>query len=369
MVTGNQGSFPAALGTKAPTRVTHLPHRPAALVHGLAIDTTDTGLRALNARTGDEYWRCERRDRGAGRPSVGASGDTVVAWFEDGKVVAVDVRTGNVRWRANLSRGGSPWAEVHVGAGQAVVQSSRDVVSFSERSGKERWKLKPSRFCEGAFPREIRDFAEHLTGIEMGCAKDSYSSLLVGVDNRTGAELWKRNVPAQPEQADSHTLVMEEADRIQIREVDRKSSRRRALIPDRSFSLDGAGDGVILCSKQLESPGNAGANALTGYDARAGKRLWGRQAGAGHSFGLAKIADGRVYVVRNSLIPTGDPRRVLHADLLVLDAHSGDLLHTMRLPTMKVPRGERVTDLWVHEADDGAVLLGWIVGPDALAVS
>ncbi|WP_326624290.1 MULTISPECIES: hypothetical protein [unclassified Streptomyces] len=75
---------------------------------------------------------------------------------------------------------------------------------------------------------------------------------------------------------------------------------------------------------------------------------------------MAKCADGRVYVVQNSLFFEGGESRVLHVDLLVLDAHSGDLLHRLRLPDMTVPRDYFLTDLAVREAGYGVIRVGWL---------
>lgn len=61
----------------------------------------------------------------------------------------------------------------------------------------------------------------------------------------------------------------------------------------------------------------------------------------------------------NHIPSDGDESRVLHADLLVLDARSGDELHRLRLPDMTVPRFS-LTDLEVREAGDGVIRVAWL---------
>ncbi|WP_328921304.1 outer membrane protein assembly factor BamB family protein [Streptomyces sp. NBC_00208] len=372
VITGNQGPFPAALGTEAPaapSQVSRQSYRPEALVHGLSIVPTDSGVRALNLRTGKEYWRYERRDEGADMPSVEVSAGTVVAWFDDGKLVGIDLRTGNVRWRTEFSRGG--FQDIHMGAGQVVAQTPGGVAAFSERSGKKLWTLRLPRSCK--YPWAVHDLPNHLTAVELGCeSSDDQNCVVIGVDNRTGAELWKRTVRQEVYKTDNHTLVavspittseLGEMARVQVLDVDRKGARLRAEFSSDSWSPDDAGDGIIISAAIPESPGSVGAPVLTGYDTQVGKRAWERQAPPGHSFGFAKCADGRVYVVQNSLFYEGGASRVLHADLLVLDAHSGDLLHRLRLPDMTVPRDFFLTDLTVSEAGDGVIRVRW---PEAL---
>ncbi|MFC9537302.1 PQQ-binding-like beta-propeller repeat protein [Streptomyces sp. NPDC056975] len=372
VITGNQGPFPAALGSEAPVAPSHVSrqsYRPEALVHGLSIVPTDSGVRALNLRTGKEYWRYERRDAGADMPSDEVSAATVVAWFDDGKLVGIDLRTGNVRWRTEFPRGG--FQHIHMGAGQVVARTPGGVAAFSERSGKKLWTLRLPRSCK--YPWAVHDLPEHLTAVELGCeSSDDQNGVAIGVDNRTGAELWKRAVRRELDKTDNHTLVtvspittsqLREMARVQVLDVDRKGARLRAEFSSDSWAPDDAGDGIIISGGNPESPGSAGASVLTGYDTQVGKRAWERRAPAGNSFGFAKFADGRVYVVQNSTISEGDESRVLHADLLVLDAHSGDLLHRLRLPDMTVPRGFVGTGLTVRDAGDGVIRVGW---PEAL---
>ncbi|MFF2164496.1 PQQ-binding-like beta-propeller repeat protein [Streptomyces sp. NPDC058175] len=255
VITGNQGPFPAALGTEAPaapSQVSRQSYRPEALVHGLSIVPTDSGVRALNLRTGKEYWRYERRDAGADMPSDEVSAAMVVAWFDDGKLVGIDLRTGNVRWRTEFPRGGFQY--IHMGAGQVVAHTPGGVAAFSERSGKKLWTLRLPRSCK--YPWAVHDLPEHLTAVDVGCeSSDGQNGVAIGVDNRTGAELWKRTVRQELYKTDNHTLVavspfttsqLRERARVQVLDVDRKGARLRAEFFSDSWAPDDAGDGIII---------------------------------------------------------------------------------------------------------------------------
>ncbi|MEU4093667.1 PQQ-binding-like beta-propeller repeat protein [Streptomyces sp. NPDC026673] len=381
VVTGNEGAFPEAFGTEAPTapsHVTHLSHRPGAVVHGLSIDGTDSGVRAVNVRTGKEYWRYERGGMDDDTPSVGVSARTVAAWFEDGKLLGIDLRTGKVRWRTEFpSRG---FQRLHMGAGQVVAQSPGGVAALSESNGKRLWTLRPPRSCEHPFPWDVHDFPDRLTVVQLECdSTDGKRGMAMGVDNRTGTTLWTRPIGQELDKTDDHTLVtvspatagrQEGTDRVQILDVDRKGAGLRAEFSSADWSPEDAGDGVIIYGSNPESADSAQRTALTAYSTQSGERAWERRADAGQSFGQAAIADGRVYVVQNSTISEGDENRALQADLFVLDARDGDLLHTLRLPAMTVPGDFFLTDLAIQGAGDGAVRVGWLESlNDALIVT
>ncbi|MET8860975.1 PQQ-binding-like beta-propeller repeat protein [Streptomyces sp. NPDC004579] len=375
LVTGSQGPFPAALGSEAPAAPTHAAHRsyrPEALVHGLAVDLTDSGVRALNLRTGKEYWRYERRDADADMPSVEVSADTVVAWFDDGRLVGIDLRTGSVRWRTDFARHG--FQDLHIGAGQVVAQTPGGVAAFSERGGQRLWRLKQPRSCRQPVPWAAYDMAEHLTAVELNCGNsDGLGGVVIGVDNRTGAALWKRAVRQELYKGDDHTLIAVaptetgrpgEAARVQILDVDRQGAEPRAEFTGDDWAPTSAQDGVIINDAGDEPRDSAHSTVLTAYDTQVGERAWERRAAAGHSFGSLRIADGRVYVVENSTVLEEYEDRDLQADLLVLDAHSGKLLHRLRMPHLTVPDDFSLTDLAVEGAGDGAVRVGWLESSD-----
>jgi hypothetical protein len=67
-----------------------------------------------------------------------------------------------------------------------------------------------------------------------------------------------------------------------------------------------------------------------------------------------------VYVARQPYLTEADVGRRFHADLLVLDADTGRLLRTLRLPAM--PADDETADyekLVIGDIADGAVSIGW----------
>ncbi|WP_435226636.1 hypothetical protein [Streptomyces sp. Tue6028] len=109
---------------------------------------------------------------------------------------------------------------------------------------------------------------------------------------------------------------------------------------------------------------------LHAFGTRDGQSSWQLWAPAGQEYGLAKIADGRVYVVRQPLLTETDTGRRIHADLLVLDAGTGRLLHTLRLPSMTVPDDyDSFVKLDILDAADGALSVGWRDGEGDLLIA
>ncbi|MEU9139308.1 hypothetical protein AB0D33_25680 [Streptomyces sp. NPDC048404] len=83
------------------------------------------------------------------------------------------------------------------------------------------------------------------------------------------------------------------------------------------------------------------------------------RAPAGQEYGFAEIADGRVHVVRQPFLTDADTGRRIHADLLTLDAGTGRLLHTSRLPAMTAPdESDYFGKVDILDIADGAVSLG-----------
>ncbi|MER5178051.1 PQQ-binding-like beta-propeller repeat protein [Streptomyces sp. NPDC002896] len=370
VVTGAHGALPTAFGTAAPSAPSHVTRHSTgaeALVHGLSIESTNSGVRVLNLRTENEYWRYERRDDGADMPVVAVSAGTVVAWFGDGRLVGIDLRSGKVRWRTDFSRDG--FQSVHLGDGQVVAQSPGGVAAFSERDGKQLWTLKVPRSCAHPLPWAVHDLPEHLTAVELGCRSSDGEDVVIGVDNRTGRVLWKRAVQQELFKADDDTLVAVAPGArtgrgrpatVQVLDVGRKGARLRAEFSSDSWAPDDAGDGVIVSSTDPEDPLNGDPTVLTAYDTQSGKRAWEHPAASGHVFGFSEIADGRVYVVQFPAVSEGDRGRVLHPELLVLDARSGDLLHTLRLPKMTVPLNTDLATFVVNAAADGVISVSWL---------
>lgn len=388
LVTGAQGAFPAALGAEvpaAPERVIRRTTGDEVLVHGLGLRSTDSGVRAVNVRTGEGYWRYERRDATVTGAWFKASERTVVVWFPDRKLAAVDLRTGKPLWHTRIPRAESRRpATGTVGGGQVVIDVPDGLRALSERDGRTLWTVKPRRSCDETPVRSAYAFPDRLTVIRVSCdtlsapKKDvgpvsttpdveKSSELLLGVDDRTGALLWER--PSRADDlagGDEDTLVALGPDRLTPRvdllDVSRAGVSERGEVRVRETWATVAGDGLLVSYLDPEIYDIESNTLLSAYDLRDGHPLWTLRAPSRQAFGEPAIADGRVYVVRQTDFRYGDAGTLTGAALLVLDADTGRPLHTLRLPDLTAP--ERVDSRTVLDVvvADGAVTIRWRSG-------
>jgi len=114
-------------------RFTFVPALAGGSVYAAARDGTVT---ALDAKTGNRRWRAELGLRLSG--GVGADERTAVVATEEGEVVALDVEKGAVRWRARVSS--EVLAAPVIGAGLVLVRSiDNRIFAFGAEDGKRRW--------------------------------------------------------------------------------------------------------------------------------------------------------------------------------------------------------------------------------------
>ncbi|WP_028805543.1 PQQ-binding-like beta-propeller repeat protein [Streptomyces sp. 142MFCol3.1] len=131
-----------------------------------------------------------------------------------------------------------------------------------------------------------------------------------------------------------------------------------------------AGSGTVLAGTDPKDGSGDHDTVLRAYDIRDGQSSWQLRAPTGQEYGFPKIADGRVYVVRQPFLTEGDTGRRIHGDLLVLDADTGRLLHTLRLPSMTTPDDyDYFVKLAVVDIADGAVSIGWRDGEGGLLIA
>ncbi|WP_435226634.1 PQQ-binding-like beta-propeller repeat protein [Streptomyces sp. Tue6028] len=203
---GARGPFPAAFAVGAPIAPEHVVRRAGgeqSLVHGLSLRWTDSGMVALNLRTGKEYWRYERRDSNHPVWSFGVSQRTVVARFTDGKLVAIDLRTGRLLWHAEI-RAGDRHRAVELVGGRALTEDSGAVRALDERDGRSLWTVKTPQSFPEVFLHSVHALPDRLSVVHVMCNasgrddRDEYG-LLLGVDSRTGKVLWRQRT-VDPEQ-------------------------------------------------------------------------------------------------------------------------------------------------------------------------
>ncbi|WP_369249194.1 PQQ-binding-like beta-propeller repeat protein [Streptomyces sp. R41] len=371
VVTGSHGPFPAVFAAGAPIapeRVIQRTTDDEALVHGLSIRRTRSGVTAVNLRTGKEYWRYERRDSNAVVCSFEVSERTIVTGFDDGRLVGIDLRTGKPLWRVEI-RHDPGYRSAELAGGQAVTEAPGAVRAFDERDGRSLWTVKTPESCPEVLVFTVYALPDHLSVVPVICNassldRDEYN-LLLGVDNRTGKVLWQQRTadPKLTVRGDGHTLVAPDPDRpptIQLLDVNRQGISPRATFCPDAWDAVASGGGTVLSATDPKDRSEDHDTLLRAYDTRHGHLAWQLRAPTGREYGIPKIADGRVYVVRQPFLAEADAGRRIRADLLILDAGTGRLLHTLRLPTITVPDDyDYFVKLDVRDIADGAVSIGW----------
>ncbi|MEV8433119.1 PQQ-binding-like beta-propeller repeat protein [Streptomyces chartreusis] len=368
--TGAHGPYPAAFAADAPIAPDHVVRRTSdehALVHGLFLQDTAFGVTAVNLRTGKEYWRYERRDGKKVSWEVTVSERTVVVGHDDGRLVGIDLRTGRLLWRVEIREDG--YRSVELAGGQVVTDAHGAVRAFDERDGRSLWTVRMPESCPEALVHSVHALPDRLSAVHVMCNvssldRDEYE-LLLGVDSRTGRVLWRQRIvdPDPTVWGDGHTLAAPAPDHprtIRLFDMNRQGISPRATLPLDGRDVVAGGSGTVLSGTDPQEGSEDHDTLLRAYGTRDGHLSWQLRAPAGQEYGFPEIADGRVYVVRQPYLTGADTGRRIHADLLVLDADTGHLLHTLRLPTMTTPDDyDHFVKLDVLDVADGAVSIGW----------
>ncbi|MEU1501774.1 PQQ-binding-like beta-propeller repeat protein [Streptomyces sp. NPDC005732] len=323
-------------------------------------------MTAVNVRTGKEYWRYERPASEAGVDTFDVSERTVVAAFGDGRFIGVDLRTGKPLWHVDIQHA-KGHRTMALAGGQALAGARGAVRAFAERDGRSLWTAKTPRTCPDGLVITAYALPGHLSVVPLVCNVTSPDrdecNLLLGIDNRTGKVLWQRHTAALRMMAGGgeHTLVIPDPDHpptIHLLDVNRQGATARTLPAADAWDDVAAGGGIVLSAID---PGDRSEEdhdtLLRAYGTRDGHLSWQLRAPTGQEYGFPEIADGRVYVVRQPFLTGKDTGRRIRADLIVLDAGTGRLLHTLRLPALTVPDESKGLD--VRDFGDGAVSIGW----------
>ncbi|MET9890376.1 PQQ-binding-like beta-propeller repeat protein [Streptomyces sp. NPDC006465] len=378
--TGARGPFPAAFAAGAPIAPERVVRRTAderALAHGLSLRWTGFGVTALNLRTGKEYWRYERREPKDVVMDFKASERTAVIGHADGRLVGIDLRTGKLLWRAEIREHG--YRSVDLVRGQVVTGAPGAVRAFDERDGRSLWTVKMPESCADVLVFSVHALPDHLSAVHVMCNvtsvdRDEYDVLL-GVDDRTGKVLWRRRTvdPKETAWGDGHTVVAADLDRqrtVQLLDMNRQGISPRATLPLDGWDVVAAGSGTVLSGTDPKERSQEHDTLLRAYDARDGHPSWQVRAPAGQEYGFPEITDGRVYVVRQPFLTDADTGRRIHAELLILDAGTGRLLHTLRLPVMTARSDSGYFGkLDIFDIADGALSIGWRDGGGRLLIA
>ena len=166
--------------------------RPLIRSGTVVIQTVDNRLRAYGLLDGKERWTLEESTPALtvrGNASPVAVGSTVVAGFDNGRIMAVNLSTGDVEWqqmlsppsgRSDLDRLSDVDGQIAV-VGQDVYAAGYQgrVVALAAESGQPLWARELSTVAG-----THADFANVYTVLDGG--------EIVAMSRRTGAELWRQ---------------------------------------------------------------------------------------------------------------------------------------------------------------------------------
>ncbi|MFJ6085439.1 PQQ-binding-like beta-propeller repeat protein [Streptomyces sp. NPDC092369] len=413
VVTGAQGTFPATLGSTAPLTPNHVLRRTTAdetVVHGLSVRATAVGVRAVNIRTGAEYWRYERggygegdgdggEDRGEDRggdanegyyaPTLNVSTRTVVAGFADGRLTAIDLRSGRILWHRNISEGESRRrAYPRLSGGRVIIDTPAGIRALAERTGRTLWTASRPAECDETPIETVYDFPDHLVTASASCdvlgpkhgnasaaiapSVTESSALLLGIDDRTGEVLWRQQQGEPYDdllRADTHTLAAVGPERrtprpVRLLHVSRQGAPVRVtfsihLSADVTTADVTTADGIAVTTVDPHIYDTASPTLLSAYDTGTGRLRWKLRAPTGRKYGDPVVADGRVYVVRQPNFRYADAGHGTSAELVVLDARTGRSLHGLKLTGLTVPTDVNADASLDVGGADGAVTVRW----------
>ncbi|WP_280876144.1 PQQ-binding-like beta-propeller repeat protein [Streptomyces pseudovenezuelae] len=409
LVTGAQGAFPPALGPEPPATPDHVLRRTTAdetVVHGLSIRATGVGVgvRAVNIRTGSEYWRYERggygdgdlagdgdpadgngdEDRGFYTPTLDVSARTVVAGFTDGRLTAIDLRSGRILWHRSISEGESRRGlSFRLTGGEVITETPAGIRALAERTGRTLWTASRPAGCDETPIQTVYDFPDHLVtalvrcdvlgpeqrigGYDIPPSVTKTSALLLGIHDRTGKVLWRQQ-HAEPYddllRAGTHTLAAVGPERrtprpVRLLDVSREGAPERTAFSIHLLARLTTGNGIAVTTVDPHIYDTGSPTLLSAYDTGTGRLRWRLRAPTGKAYGDPVVADGRVYVVRQPIFRYADAGHTTSADLLVLDAETGRVGHVLELTGLTVPKDvNAAASLDVRVVGDRAVAEG-----------
>jgi outer membrane protein assembly factor BamB len=156
---------------------------PLVAQNGWLIVASANGLTAFRAEDGTKVWS---RDTGAQRLRATIEGDNLYAPLDDGRLLALDLRTGAERWTKHLA--GARFSEVLAFSDRVYVGSTdKYFYCFDADDGAWEWHSRLGAVLRG------RPVAE---GTHLFVT--SVDNTLRAYDRNSGALLWHPNVPFRP---------------------------------------------------------------------------------------------------------------------------------------------------------------------------
>lgn len=323
-------------------------------------DGNSGGVVALDLLTGAIKWRAMTPLQVRGGPAV--SGTTVAAVQLDGTVLGLDTDTGAVRWRSELGLGVVPGAAVIFAppasdAGDILAGNQRRLAAISADEGAMVWSVDP-------VPGSKDSQALSAIAIGDGVAIGVFHRELGGVsawDRFTGAALWRLEgelttaINASPVIADGLVYIVNGMDEVFALEVTTGTQRWQTRLDPAGFDWGNATVGTPAIAKGVLVVPTLYRD-LVALDASSGLELW-RHAGTPspmrttHYRGAGEIGFEASPVITGDIVWAADTAGVLTA----LDLHTGAVLWKTQLGT-PVLAGLAVSGDWLVVASyDGSV--------------
>jgi outer membrane protein assembly factor BamB len=153
-----------------------------AVFYANASSEAEKGLFALAAVTGDEVWHFEPEEPGLFTPAI--VDDTLYVGGDGGDVYAIDVATGEERWKSTVS---SAWSTPAVADDAVFVQTMAGSLACLDReTGDIRWEAAtPASWCSPVIAGDTVYVGAEALWFEMG---------LYALDRATGEQRWYMRV-------------------------------------------------------------------------------------------------------------------------------------------------------------------------------
>ncbi len=317
----------------------HVLHGAPVIAHGMIyLTTTDLasgdggGVVALDLETGALRWRAPSALPIRGAATV--EGDLVAAVQIDGTVLGFDAQTGALRWRYELgfelpSKSATTYGSIVADDGDLIVGNQRRLATIEARSGRAMWERDPVR-GNSEFP-SLATIAT-ADGVAVGVFDRELGGVLAW--DRVGAGLlWQltgesaNSISASPVIANGLVYLSNGATEVMALELETGKQRWRTKLDPTGYEwaiatigTPALAHGVIVVPTLWRD--------LAGLDATSGRVLW--------RFGAAGASELRTthYFGRNergfasSPVITGDIVWAVDTGghLAALDLHTGDVL-------------------------------------------
>ena len=318
------------------------------------------GVVALDLATGQIRWRTTTPLQVRG--GVAVSGGVIAAAQIDGTVLGMDLATGAIRWRSELGAGLVPgaaaiFAPPTADAGDILIGNQRRLAAISAAEGGMQWSVDP-------VPQGQDSQALSAVAVSDGAAFGVFNRAFGGVgawDRTTGAELWRFEGPlttainASPVVADGQVYVVNGLDEVFALDAATGALRWQNKLDPAGFDWGNATVGTPAIARHILVVPTLYRD-LVALDATTGYELW-RHAGtpsqvrATHYRGAGEAGFEASPVITGDIVWAADTA----GELTALDLQTGKALWKTQLGT-PVLGGLAVSGDWMVVASyDGTV--------------